>query len=272
MMAAVLAKHHREQPRLSDPWYCPMVRTPNSELSRGIAHLWYVFPDMVRDPALLGAYEQLMSPEERVQQQRFYFAEGRHEYLVTRALVRTVLSRYVAVDPSIWRFERNEYGKPAIASPRDIPPLTFNLSHTAGLIVCLVALGHDIGVAVEDMTRAGKTVEIAEQFFSPTEVAALHALPSSKQRSRFFEYWTLKEAYIKARGMGVALPLEQFSFHLEAGQPIRISFAPHFLDDPHDWQFAQFHPTSQHEMTVAIRHGTDAALTIHLRSIIPLVS
>lgn len=249
-----------------------MVMIPRSELDRISSHLWYVFPDAVRDPDLLNAYHQLMSPEERVQQQRFYFEKGRHEYLVTRALVRTVLSRYVAVDPSIWRFEKNEYGKPAIAYPREIPPLSFNLSHTTGLIACLVALGCDIGVDVEDMTRPGETVEIAEQFFSATEVAALRALPPSAQRSRFFEYWTLKEAYIKARGMGLALPLEQFSFHLEAGQPVRISFALRSLDDPHSWQFAQFHPTSRHQMAAAICHGPDAELTIHPQYTIPLVS
>jgi 4'-phosphopantetheinyl transferase len=139
-----------------------------------------------------------MCAEERAQQQRFYFEKGRHEYLVTRALVRTVLSKYVTVDPSTWRFEKNEYGKPAIVYPQGLPPLTFNLSNTTGLIACLVAFGRDVGVDVEDMTRPGETVEIAEQFFSPTEVAALRALPASAQRYRFFEYWTLKEAYIIA--------------------------------------------------------------------------
>src|SRR5215831_16122151 len=101
-----------------------MVTLPRcSVLDHTTAHLWYVFPDALCDPALLNAYHQLMSPEERAQQQRFYFEKSRHEYLVTRALARTVLSRYVAVDPSIWRFEKNEYGKPAIAYPYGIPPL-----------------------------------------------------------------------------------------------------------------------------------------------------
>ena len=249
-----------------------MVTLPRSVLDRTTAHLWYVSPEALRDPALLNTYYQLMCAEERAQQQRFYFEKGRHEYLVTRALVRTVLSRYVAVDPSTWRFEKNEYGKPAIAYPRGLPPLSFNLSNTTGLIACLVALGRDVGVDVEDMTRPGETVEIAEQFFSPTEVSTLRTLHVSAQRYRFFEYWTLKEAYIKARGMGLTLPLEQFSFHLEAGQPVRISFDPRLHDDPHSWQFTQFQPTSQHQMAAAIRRGPDAELTIHSRYTIPLVS
>ena len=186
--------------------------------------------------------------------------------------MRTVLSRYVAVDPSIWRFERNKYGKPAIAYPRGIPPLSFNLSNTTGLIACLVALGRDVGIDVEDTTRLGETVEIVDQFFSPTEVAALRALPSNDQRYRFFEYWTLKEAYIKARGMGLALPLEQFSFHLEVRQPVRIAFDPRLHDDPRSWQFAQFRPTSRHLMAAAIRRGMDADLTVHTQHTLPLVS
>jgi len=220
---------------------------------------------------LLDAYYQLLCSEEREQHRRFRFAKGRHEYLVTRALVRTVLSHYVAVDPRTWQFEKNAYGKPAIAYPHGILPLSFNLSNTNGLIVCLVALDREVGVDVEDMERPGETVEIADRFFSPAEVAALRALPIEAQRDRFFAYWTLKEAYIKARGMGLSLPLEQFSFHLAVGHPVRISFDPRLEDNPNSWQFAQFRPTSRHVIAVAIRRGADPDLTIQIHQTLPLV-
>lgn len=240
-------------------------------LAPGEAHLWYVLPEVVTDPALLQAYQELMTPEELAQQQRFRFARHRHEYLVTRALVRTVLSRYAPVEPRAWRFAKNAYGKPRIASPQNIPPLQFNLSNTAGLIVCLVALEREVGVDGEDMERPGETVEIADRFFSPTEVATLRALPAAAQRHRFFEYWTLKEAYIKARGMGLSLPLEQFSFHLAEGQPVCISFDPRLEDDPLSWQFAQFRPTPRHMIAAALRRRTDSDLTIHVRQTVPLI-
>ena len=240
-------------------------------LGRTEVHLWYVFPNGLTDRALLGAYHDLMCPEERVQQQRFHFEKGRHEYLVTRALVRTTLSRYVAVDPRDWRFEKNAYGRPEIAYPRAILPLRFNVSHTDALIVCLVALDREIGVDVESIERPGETVEIADLFFSPTEVAALRVLSTKAQSRRFFEYWTLKEAYIKARGMGVSLPLDQFSFHLEAGRPVRISFDRRLEDNPQSWQFAQFRPTVQHIMAVAIRRGADADLDIQVKPTVPLL-
>ncbi len=240
-------------------------------LGRREAHVWCVYPDSVTDPALLDAYHDLLTPQERVQQQRFHFEKGRHEYLITRALVRTTLSRYVKVDPHVWCFESNAYGRPAIAFPQGIMPLCFNLSHTDGLIVCVVALDRECGIDVEDTGRGGMTVEIADQFFSPTEARDLRALPVHRQRQRFFAYWTLKESYIKARGMGVSLPLEQFSFHLERSHSIQISFDPRLADDPSSWQFAQFHPTQRHVMAVALRRGRDPDLDIQIRQTVPLL-
>src|SRR6185295_18612851 len=120
---------------------------------------------------------------------------------------RTTLSHYAAVDPTAWQFARNRRGRPEISGPLGVAPLRFNLSNTAGLIACLVTLGVDVGVDVEDTHRRGETVRIANRFFSASEVAALEALPPERQRQRFFEYWTLKESYIKARGMGLAIPL-----------------------------------------------------------------
>jgi 4'-phosphopantetheinyl transferase len=242
----------------------PLVLTP------GVAHLWYVFSDRVRDARLLAEYHRIMAPAEAEQQARFYFPEGRHEYLLTRALVRSVLSRYARVAPEAWTFVRNDHGCPRISGPAGAPPIRFNLSNTRGLIACLVALDRDVGVDVEDTERSSATVEIADRFFSPSEVRALHAQPESNQRARFFEYWTLKEAYIKARGMGLAIPLDQFSFHLDDGPEIRISFDPRLGDDPGVWQFAQFRPSARHAMAAALRKGDGPPLTIELRETVPL--
>ncbi|CAN95221.1 4'-phosphopantetheinyl transferase superfamily protein [Sorangium sp. So ce448] len=236
----------------------------------GAAHLWYVFCDSARDEALLEAYHRLMAPDEAAQQARFLFAENRHEYLLTRALVRTVLSKYANVAPEAWSFVRNEFGRPQIAGPPGVPPIRFNLSNTRGLIACLVALDRDVGVDVEDTERASSAVDIADRFFSPGEVRALRALPPERQRARFFEYWTLKESYIKARGMGLAIPLDQFSFHLDDGPAIGISFDPRLGDDRSAWQFALYQPSARHTMAAAIRSGGGPPLSIELRETVPL--
>jgi 4'-phosphopantetheinyl transferase len=240
-------------------------------LPPGTAHLWYVFPEELSDPYLLAAYHMLMSPEEAVQQARFRFPEGRHEYLVTRALVRAVLSIYAPVAPRAWQFVRNRYGRPEIAGPDGAPPLRFNLSNTRGLIACLVTLEREVGVDVEDTTRKGETVGVADRFFSPSEAAALRALPASRQRDRFFDYWTLKEAYIKARGMGLAIPLDHFSFRLDDPSGIRITFEPALSDDPERWQFCLWSPTERHRMAAALhRRRGEGPLAVEMRKIVPL--
>src|SRR6185503_2215825 len=150
-------------------------------------------------------------------------------------------------------------------------PLRFNLSNTEGLIACLVADDREIGVDVEDLERRGETVAIADRFFSPLEVAALRAVPEERQRARFFDYWTLKEAYIKARGMGLAIPLDHFSFVIEPGAPIGIAFDPRLPDDPSTWQFAQLRPTARHVISVAVRRAGEPDLRLVVRRTIPLL-
>jgi 4'-phosphopantetheinyl transferase len=235
-------------------------------------HLWYVWPDDLTDPALLAAYRALLSKDEIARNQRFVFPKGRHEHLVTRALVRTILSMYLpAVDPRAWQFIANPYGRPEIAGPAGQPVLHFNVSHTDGLIVCLLAADREIGVDVEDTTRANiGGVEIADRYFSPIEVAALGALPEAARPARFFDYWTLKESYIKARGLGLQLPLDQFSFHL--GQPpIRISFGPGIDDDSTTWQFSLQWLSARHRLAIAIRRQPDEPdLAIRIRPAVPV--
>jgi 4'-phosphopantetheinyl transferase len=265
-------------------------------------HLWYVLPDEIVDERLLATYWSILSPDEIERNRRFVFPKGRHEHVVTRALVRTTLSAYhPAVPPSDWRFVANQAGRPEIAGPGGGPALRFNVSHTDGLIVCLVGLDREIGVDVEDTARTGiGGVAIADHYFSPTEVAALRTVPVAMQPDRFFDYWTLKESYIKARGLGLQLPLDQFSFHLPAppapsspsplparlsgdgpcwpawklgrgGPNVSISFGPGIDDDPTTWQFVLHSLTPRHRLAVAIRRQQEPDLTVLARQVVPAV-
>ena len=241
-----------------------------TRLGRREAHLWYAFPDQISDPDLLRGYHQLLAPEEAQAQQRFFFARDRRQYLVTRALVRTTLSRYAPVDPKAWEFRTNRSGRPEIVRKGGVPPLRFNVSHAEGLVALGVALERDIGVDVENTGRRGGTVEVAERFFSASEAEALGGLPPDEQRGRFFDLWTLKEAYVKARGWGLSIPLDRFSFHLEPAKPIRICFDSPLEDDPDAWQFAQYAPTSLHKIAVAIRRESGPDYRIVMKPTVPL--
>ena len=232
-------------------------------------HLWYVHQDALVDRHLLDAYVELLSHDERARWQRLRAAAARHAYLVAHALLRTTLSRYADVAPRRWAFVCNEHGRPEIVASPGAPPLRFSLSHTTGLVACGVALGRAIGVDVEDTRRRGGTVALADRFFSPLEVAALRELPREARRARFFEYWTLKESYLKARGVGLSLPLDRFSFHVEPDCPVRVSFDSRLPDEPASWQFNSFRPTSRHQMAVGVHRGGDPDLTVHLMATVP---
>ena len=124
-----------------------------SPLNRTQAHIWQLHSNLPIDTALLDAYGQLLCREKQEQYHRFVFAAERREYLLTHVLVRTTLSHYVPVAPQAWRFENNAYGKPAIVFPHDTLPLSFNLAHTHGLIVRIVALDREVGIKAEDLER-----------------------------------------------------------------------------------------------------------------------
>jgi 4'-phosphopantetheinyl transferase len=186
-------------------------------------------------------------------------------------LVRQALSLYADVPPDAWRFKQGGDGKPEIAGPASVGKLRFNLSHTTGMVVCGVTLDRDIGVDVEDSQRRVRTCELANRFFSAREVESLHALPESQRRGAFFRYWTLKESYLKARGIGLSIPLNQFSFQLEESSPIGIRFDPPLCaeDRPHDWSFWQRGLSDRHVAAVAVRTSDaterDSALEVHCR-------
>ncbi len=233
-------------------------------------HLWLACPEEIQDPDLLARYHAIMSPEEAVKQKRFHFERHRHQYLITRAIIRTQLSRYAPVAPADWVFETNEYGRPHIAPVHDVPPLHFNLSHTDGLIACAIVLGREVGVDVEDVARGGDLVSVADRFFSPSEVRDLHQLPESRHMDRFFDYWTLKESYIKARGMGLSIPLEQFSFHLGDGPDIRITIDPRQNDPPERWQFRQWRLGERHKIALTLEREPGVSFRVVVRNLVPL--
>ncbi len=243
-------------------------RSPRERLAHGEAHIWLCWTRMCLSPKLIDYYDSLLSNDERQRMEKFAFDHLKHEFLITRALCRTVLSYYGDREPAAWRFEANEYGRPEISNDELATPLRFNLSNTQSLIACIVALDVDVGVDVEDTARPGQTVEIADEFFSPREVAELRSTPIARQRERFFEYWTLKESYIKGRGMGLAIPLDEFSFDLRS-QNVRIEFTSAIKDDGERWQFELFRPSDRHILAAGICRPSMPDFRISIREAVP---
>lgn len=202
-----------------------------------------------------------LSEDERRRADRYVHDRDRVTYTAAHALVRTVLSEHGATPRAGWQFRENTHGCPFVVDAQaGAPSLAFNLSHTTGLVAVAVTRGRAVGVDVERVDRV-VTDGIAERHFAPAEVAALQRLPRDVQARVFFEYWTLKEAYIKARGMGLAIPLDAFAFTLRGDEPPTIAFASGFDDRPGRWQFWQTWPTDRHRLSLAVeRDGADLAV------------
>ena len=197
-------------------------------------HLWCAYPDDLLDEESAQACANLLSEDERARWQALRFERHRREYLATHALLRNALSHYGNLAPADWRFTKNAHGKPAV-EPRC--GLRFNLSNALGLVVCLISGNAEVGVDVEPHPRAASIAEVAQRMFSPEELAQLRALREEEQRGRCMHLWTLKEAYVKARGIGMSLPTNKFSFLFDATGAVTLEIDPSLGDDPSRWRF-----------------------------------
>lgn len=236
-------------------------------------HLWFCYDETITEPTLLTRYHELLNPEETKQQARFHFAKHRHQYLITRAMVRSVLSLYESqIAPQDWRFIKNEYGRPSIENTSLNLPLSFNLSHCEQLVVMAVSLVEEVGVDVEYLPRSGNPIEIADRFFSKSELEQLYQLPEGERVNRFFDLWTLKEAYIKACGMGLSIPLDHFSYYFDEQKQIDIRFVEQRNDFSKLWNFWQVNPAISQKMSLALKTSVPMQvddISVSMRKIIP---
>lgn len=241
-------------------------------LSSHRVHLYFSYPEQISDRDLLQRYKALLSDAESAQMSRFHYARHRHQYLVTRALVRSCLSTFFSIDPAAWQFNTGAYGKPVVGHPEVGIPVKFNLSHTRGLIVCAIVRDYEIGVDVEDTQRATRAgLDSLSSYFSPPEIDELGRLPAARRKQRFFDYWTLKESYIKARGLGLAIPLDKFSFRFEDDKLQGFRVHEDLNDDAGAWQFWRVAVDQRYKVALALdAAGVDIELSAYRST--PLVA
>lgn len=227
--------------------------------------VYFARPEALADRDVRAEALAALTPEERARLDRFRFDRDRDVALASLALQRRALSRCAPVAPSAWRFAPTRHGRPEIVWPAHGPGrvIRFNVANTHGLVACAVTIGRELGIDVEPW-RADAPTDVVDSHFAPVERAALWALPTGDHARRFIELWTLKEAYIKARGLGLAIPLDRFSFDLAAGVP-RLAIDPELADDATTWQVASWSPTPQHCAALCVRRHDEPAFTIDPR-------
>ncbi|MEX2468800.1 MAG: 4'-phosphopantetheinyl transferase superfamily protein [Pseudohongiellaceae bacterium] len=233
------------------------VSCPGKEL-----HLYSAdFADFDAAEVAASGLDWLDAHEQR-RYRRYHLRRHRERFLLGRVLLRQTLSRYAAASPAQWQFVENAWGKPALARQPAAGPLHFNLSHSGTRLLLAVGRHELLGVDVERSDRPRRLRRIARRYFSATEVAALLALPEAERLPRFYRLWTLKEAYIKARGSGLALGLARFSFDFEAAGTLAFSADPGLQEQPAAWQFWQFPLAADYEAAVAGRGAGSGPLTL----------
>lgn len=208
--------------------------------------LWTDVRSLAADTASLWA--AALPGDERARFARIRHERGRREFLAGRLLVRLALATITDVPSSAWQFAEGPYGRPHIAGPPT--SLHFNLAHSGGVVACILSDDRMAGVDVEDLDRRAMDAALWHRYCAPSEIADIEAQPAIARQRRFLTYWTLKEAYLKARGLGIAVHLADIVFTLGDGGPL-IGFRESLAGTSTDWAFGLLAADATHLLSWA---------------------
>jgi 4'-phosphopantetheinyl transferase len=228
------------------------------ELVDGEVHLWVARLEAA-ESTFARAFSWL-SPDEVERADRFRFDKHRSAFVLGRAVLRALLASYLRIPPEEASFVYGPKGKPALAGATC--PLDFNVSNSGDLAAYAFTLGCEIGVDVEHRRRLLEIEGIARRFFAPEEVTELMALSEGERPEGFFNCWTRKEAYIKAVGDGLSVPLDSFQVTLEPGVPARMVALDGSAAAAERWTLHAFTPEPDYAGAIAYR-DRERPLTVH---------
>jgi len=195
----------------------------------------------------------VLSFDELERASRFHFERDRQHFMIAHSALRIILARYLNLPPATLTFGQTEYGKPFLTN-LEADGLLFNLSHSGDVAVIVVAREREVGVDVEFMRADFATAEVAEHFFSVAEIYTLSGLDPHQRPKAFFDCWTRKEAYVKARGEGLSMPLDQFDVSLAPG--VEALMLGNRIDDAEKsrWTFQDLHVTQGYAAALVIEN------------------
>jgi 4'-phosphopantetheinyl transferase len=211
-------------------------------------HLWRISLDLPPDE--LARIVELLATDEAERAARFRFKKDRDQFVARRGLLRTILRRYLDIPPEKVTFTYNTFGKPTIGNnPKGFH---FNLSHSSGLALIAVTRRGEIGVDVERIRKDVEIDQVSEGLFSETERDTLRSLSPKARRQAFFNCWTRKEAYLKARGEGLSFPLNQFTVSILPGEAPRLLAAQNDAMEIERWALYQLAPAPDYIAALAV--------------------
>lgn len=214
------------------------------------AHVWCVRLGRERD--LVERACVFLAPDERVRADGFRFQDLRDDYIVAHGVLRVLLSRLGCAAPGDLRFTYGPYGKPALDGEAG-SSIRFNISESKGLLACAFARDCDIGVDVEYQTPHVDWAAISQRFFSPAEQRELLSLAEPSRAIAFYDGWVRKEAFVKAIGGGLSIPLDTFSVSLAPGRPAALLDVKDTPGEAGAWRLHAFSPAPQFSGAAALR-------------------
>jgi 4'-phosphopantetheinyl transferase len=214
-------------------WSSPLA-TP--DLARREIHVWCA--SLATYEATFERLESTLADQERERAGRFISERDRDRYIAARGILRDLLGKYLGCAPRSIEFAYGPYGKPALAAAAPRPEICFNLSHSHGLAAVAIGQEREVGIDVELIRAEFASEAIAKRYFSAREIDELSRLPAELRTEGFFLCWTRKEAYIKAKGDGLQIPLDSFDVSLSPGRPATLSS----VDQPR-WGIESFVPS-----------------------------
>ena len=220
------------------------------ELGSDDVQIWSACLDVPADTHRL--LRALLNPEERARADRFLQPVHRIHNAAGRGWLRSLLARYLEAAPQSIEFRFNEHGKPSLAGIHESSRLRFNISHSHGFALFAFARDRELGVDLEKIRLDRSFQRIAERFFAPGETARLRSIPAAQQAQAFFECWTRKEAYIKARGKGLSLPLDSFQVEFGPGAAPALLQARGEPDAPARWALFDLEPFPEFAGAIAV--------------------
>jgi len=233
---------------------------PPSDLALSSDHIHVWCASLDQPASCVQQFAQSLSADERVRAERFHFEQHRNRFIAGRGLLRMILSYYTGIEPSRLQFCYGPHGKPALTEASSSDRLCFNLSHSQELALFAVTRDREIGVDLECVRPISDAEQIAERFFSAQENAVFRALPRNQKQQAFFNCWTRKEAYIKARGEGLSLPLKQFDVSLIPGEPAKLLSIRGDPEEASKWSLQALSPAPGYVAALAVEgHGWDLA-------------
>ena len=221
----------------NSPW---LKGFPQVGIKRDVIHVWRYtldLPSSQRESLL-----EILSPDELERAGKFYFEKDRNRFIAARGILRKILGIYLNEDPEQIHFEYAAFGKPELKSGSYLPKLSFNLSHSENIALFAIASEGNIGIDVEHIRYDMEIEPLASRFFSEMEIHALERVEGEKQNDVFFQFWTRKEAFLKAIGKGLSFPMERCDVSIADNRNFAPVIIPTDTEEHTNWFVLDLEP------------------------------